>query len=443
MRVQLSDHFNYSRIFRFTLPSIIMMVFSSLYVIVDGLFVSNLVGSNALASVNIIMPAASVIGAFGFMLGVGGNAQVAKTLGEGENEKACRYFSLIVVTILVLGFSLSALCLIFIEPLCRFLGASEKLMDYCTAYGAVMLAGGTLFMLQVTFQIFFVTAEKPTLGLIFTVAAGVTNMVFDYIFIAVMKLGITGAALATVLGYAVGGVIPFFYFLLPNNSLLRFKKPIFDLPMLLRSSANGASEMVSNLSYSLVTFLYNYQTMRIAGENGVAAITVILYVNMIFNAIIMGYSFGIAPVIGFHYGAENHGELQNLFRRCLKIIAAVSLLMVVTAQVTAGPVTDIFCGGNADLEKMTTSGFRLYALSFLVCGFNIFGSSFFTALCNGKISATISFLRTLVMETGMLLLLPTLFGLIGVWLAVPITEAVTFLVVLYFCITQRKKYRYV
>ena len=443
MRVQLSDHFNYSRIFRFTLPSIIMMIFSSLYVIVDGLFVSNLVGSNALASVNIIMPAIMTIGAFGFMLGIGGNAQVAKTLGEGDNEKARRYFSLIVVTILILGFSLSALCLVFIEPLCRFLGASEKLMDYCVTYGAIMLAGGTFFMLQVTFQTFFVTAEKPTLGLIFTVAAGVTNMVFDYIFIAVMELGIAGAALATVLGYAVGGIIPFFYFLLPNSSLLRFRKPHLDLAMLFRSSVNGASEMVSNLSYSIVTFLYNFQMMRIAGENGVAAITVVLYVNMIFNAIIMGYSFGIAPVIGFHYGAENHDELQNLFQRCLKVIGTVSILMVVTAQLTAGPVTDIFYDGNKELEAMTTSGFRLYALSFLFCGMNIFGSSFFTALCNGKISAVISFLRTLVMETGMLLLLPTVFGLIGVWLAVPITETVTFMVVLYFWITRRKQYHYI
>ncbi len=443
MRVQLADHFNYARLFRFTLPSIIMMVFSSLYVIVDGLFVSNLVGSDALASVNIIMPAVTAIGAVGFMLGIGGNAQVAKTLGEGDHENACRFFSLIVLTILVLGISLSALCLIFIEPLCRLLGASEKLMDYCVTYGAIMLAGSTIFMLQVTFQAFFITAEKPTLGLIFTVAAGVTNMIFDYVFIAVMETGIAGAALATVLGYAVGGVIPFFYFLLPNNSLLKFKKPRFDLPMLLRSSANGASEMVSNLSYSIVTFLYNYQMMRIAGEDGVAAITVVLYVNMIFNAIIMGYSFGVSPVIGFHYGAQNHEELQNLFRRCLKVICTVSVLMVVIAQLTAGPVTNIFCGGNAVLEKMTTFGFRLYSLSCLISGLNIFGSTFFTALCNGKISAIISFLRTLIMETGMLLLLPTLFGIIGVWLAVPITEAVTFVVVLFFWITQRKKYHYI
>lgn len=443
MRVQLSDHFNYVRIFRFTLPSIIMMLFSSLYVIVDGLFVSNLVGSNALASVNIVMPAAMTIGAFGFMLGIGGNAQVAKTLGEGKQEQACRYFSLIVVTIIIIGISLCALCLIFIEPLCRFLGASEKLMNYCMVYGAIMLAGGTLYMLQITFQTFFITAEKPTLGMIFTIVAGITNMIFDYIFIAVMDLGIAGAALATVLGYAVGGVIPFFYFLLPNDSLLRLKKPRFDMPLLLRSSANGASEMVSNLSYSVVTFLYNYQMMRIAGENGVAAITIVLYVNMIFNAIAMGYSFGIAPVIGYHYGAENHEELQNLFRRCLKVITTVSVIMVVTAQLTAGPVTNVFCGDNEALKAMTTSGFRIYAFSFLLCGLNIFGSSFFTALCNGKISAVISFLRTLVMETGMLLLLPTLFGLIGVWLAVPITETVTFFVVLTFWITQRKRYHYI
>lgn len=443
MKIQLSDHFNYSRLLRFTLPSIIMMIFSSLYVIVDGLFVSNLVGSNALASVNIVMPVLMTIGAVGFMLGIGGNAEVAKTLGEGNKEKARRFFSLVILAIAVLGITLSAICLIFIEPICYFLGASEKIIDYCVTYAGIMLAGATIYMLQITFQAFFITAEKPTLGLIFTVAAGVTNMVFDYVFIAVFNMGIAGAALATNLGYAVGGIIPLFYFLLPNNSLLRLCKPKFDLAMLLRSSVNGSSEMVSSLSYSVVTFLYNYQMMRIAGEDGVAAVTIILYVNMIFNAIIMGYSFGISPVIGFHYGAKNHPELKNLFRRCLIIIGTVSVAMLAAAQLTAGPVTNIFCGGNETLEKMTTGGFRIYSLAFLICGFNIFGSTFFTALCNGKISATISFLRTLVMETGMLLLLPALFGIIGVWLAVPITEAVTLIIVMIFLITQRKKYHYI
>ena len=442
MDIQLSDHFNYSRILRFTLPSITMMLFSSLYVIVDGLFVSNIVGSDALASVNIVMPATLVIGAFGFMLGMGGNAQVAKTLGEGKRHRADQYFTLIILSILILGTVLSLLCILFIEPLCYLLGASERLIDYCVDYGRIILFGGIIFMLQVAFQTFFVTAEKPTLGLVFTVAAGVTNMILDYVFIALLDMGIEGAAWATTCGYAVGGVIPVFYFLLPTSGLLHFAKPVFDLKMLLYSAVNGSSEMVANLSSSLTTFLYNYQMMRLAGEDGVAAITVILYITFIFVSITMGFSFGIAPVIGYHYGAGHHEELKNLFRRCLKILTVVSVTMFVVAELTAGPLTNIFCGDNEKLRAMTTFGFHIYAFSFLLCGYNIFGSGFFTALCNGKISAAISFMRTLVMEAGMILLLPLLIGIIGIWLAVPVTEMATLLVVIFFLIKNHKKYGY-
>lgn len=443
MRVQLSDHFNYSRIFRFTLPSIIMMVFSSVYVIVDGLFVSNIVGSDALAAINLCMPALMITGGVGFMLGMGGNAQVAKTLGEGNRERAHNGFSLTVAAVSVIAVTLSLLCILFVEPLCYFLGATERTIGYCTDYCTIMMIFGVFYMLQICFQGFFITAEKPNLGLGFTVAAGVTNMVFDYVFICIFHLGISGAALASSLGYLVGGLIPLIYFLLPNNSLLKLKKPVFNLKFLIRSAGNGASEMVSEISYSVVTFLYNFQMLRLLGEDGVAAITVVLYINMIFNAIVMGYCFGISPVIGFHYGAGNHGELQNLFKRCLKIIAIVSVIMFALAQISAETVTGFFCGGNEILEKITSSGFHIYSISFLICGFNIFGSTFFTALCNGKISAIISFLRTLVMETGMLLLLPALFGIIGVWTAVPVTEAVTLGVCIFFWITNRKKYHYI
>ncbi len=442
MDIQLSDHFNYSRILRFTLPSIAMMLFSSLYVIVDGLFVSNIVGSDALASVNIVMPAVYVIGAFGFMLGMGGNAQVAKTLGEGKRRKADQYFTLIILTILILGAALSLLCILFIEPLCYLLGASERLIGYCVGYGRIILFGSIIFMLQVAFQTFFVTAEKPTLGLIFTVAAGVTNMILDYVFIALLDMGVEGAAWATTCGYAVGGVIPVFYFLLPTSGLLHFAKPVFDLKMLLHSAVNGSSEMVANLSSSLTTFLYNYQMMRLAGEDGVAAITVILYITFIFAGVTMGFSFGIAPVIGYHYGADNREELKNLFRRCLKILTVVSAAMFVIAELTAAPLTNFFCGDNEELKAMTTFGFRIYAFAYLLCGYNIFGSGFFTALCNGKISAAISFMRTLIMEAGMIILLPLLLGIIGIWLAVPVTEMVTLLVVIFFLVKNHKKYGY-
>ena len=442
MKVQLSDHFTYSRIFRFTLPTIIMMVFSSLYVIVDGLFVSNIVGSDALASINIIYPALMVIGAFGFMLGIGGNAEVAKTLGEGDAQKAKQYFTLIILAIFLLGTVLTLFCIIFIRPLSYLLGASDRLIEYCVDYGRIILAGGILFMLQVAFQSFFITAERPTYAMAFSLAAGFTNMILDYIFIVVLNMGIIGAALATTCGYAVGGVIPLFYFLLPNRSLLRFTKPVLDLPMLGHSAVNGSSEMVANLSSALTTWLYNFQMMRLAGEDGVAAITVILYLIFVFNAIVLGFSFGISPVISFHYGADDRDELKNLFARCMKVIAVVSLAMVSLAQLTAAPVTDIFCGDNENMQAMTTYGMHIYSTAFLLCGFNIFGSSLFTALCNGKISAIISFMRTLVMEAGMLLLLPFVIGVTGVWLAVPIAEAATLAVVIFFIVKYRSTYDY-
>lgn len=442
MKIQLSDHFNYYRMFRFTLPTIVMMVFSSLYVIVDGLFVSNIVGSDALASINIIYPAIMVIGAFGFMLGMGGNAEVAKTLGEGRTKEARQYFTMIVLAIFLLGTFLTVISIIFIRPISYFLGASDRLIEYCVDYGRVILFGGILFMLQVSFQSFFITAERPTYAMAFSLAAGFTNMILDYVFIVVLHMGIVGAAWATTCGYAVGGVIPLFYFIAPNKSLLRFTKPAFDFKVLLHSAVNGSSEMVANLSSSLTTWLYNFQMMRLAGEDGVAAITVILYLIFVFNAIVMGFSFGISPVIGFHYGADNRAELQNLFRRCLRVTAAVSVTMVLLAQITAAPVTDIFCGDNENLREMTTYGMHIYSTAFLLCGFNIFGSSLFTALCNGKISAAISFTRTLVMEAGMLLLLPFLIGITGVWLAVPIAEAVTLVAVIYFIIRYRDRYGY-
>lgn len=442
-RIQLSDHFTYSKLIRFTLPTIVMMLFSSTYSIVDGLFVSNIAGSDALAAINIVWPAISVVAAIGFMLGIGGNAEVAKTLGEGDNKRACQYFSMIVTVVVVVGAALSAICVIFIEPICYFLGASEKIIGYCVDYGRIMLAGLAINMLQIMFQTFFITAEKPHYGLCFIIAAGLTNIVLDYLFIAVFGWGIAGAATATVCGYLVGGILPVIYFLLPNNSLLRLTRPVIKWRVLEHSAVNGSSEMVSNVAASIVTFLYNYQLMRIAGEDGVAAIAVIFYVMMVFNAIVFGYSFGIAPVIGYHYGAQNHDELKNLFRRCLILIGTVSVIMTAAAELTAGPVTNIFCGGDTKLEEMTTVGFRLYATSFVLCGFNIFGSSFFTALCNGKISAAISFFRTFLMEMGMLLLLPTLIGLTGVWLAVPVTEVVTFGVVILFWATQRKRYHYI
>ena len=443
MRIQLSDHFNYTKMIKFTLPTIIMMLFTSCYSIVDGLFVANIVGSDALASINIVWPAISIVGAFGFMLGIGGNAEVAKTLGEGDNHRARQYFSMIISVTVTLGIVLSVACVFFIEPICFFLGANDNIIGYCVDYGTIIMLGISINMLQIMFQTFFITAEKPHLGMFFTIAAGLTNIILDYLFIAVFGWGIAGAAIATVCGYIVGGIFPLIYFLLPNNSLLRFTKPVLDWRVLGHSAVNGSSEMVSNVAYAVVTFLYNYQMMRLIGEDGVAAMAVIFYVMMIFNAIVFGFSFGIAPVIGFHYGAQNHDEMKNLFRRCLVLIGTVAFVMTALAEILAGPVTNIFCGDNTYLRDLTTVGFRIYAISFLFFGFNIFGSSFFTALCNGKISATISFLRTFGLEMGFLLALPFVIGVTGVWLAVPFTELITFGIVILFWATQKKKYHYI
>ena len=442
MKIQLSDHFTYGRLLRFTLPSIVMMVFTSIYSVVDGMFVSNIVGANALSSINIIMPLIMIVGAFGFMLGTGGCAEVSKTLGEGDGKRADEYFSLLISTIIVIGVSLSAVCIIFIRPVARLLGASDILMADCITYGVILLAGCTFFMLQTSFQTFFIAAERPHLGLALTVASGVANMVFDFLFVYVLRMGIAGAAFATVIGYAIGGLVPLFYFLAPNGSRLRLIRPRWYPRVLLRSSVNGASEMLSNISASIVTFLYNIQMMRLAGESGVAAITVIMYVNFIFVAILIGFAMGSAPIISYQYGAKGYDELKNLFRKCSTVILLCSAAMAALAELTARPVVSFFVGADAALMEMTVRGFRLYALAFLFCGVNIFASSFFTSLCNGRISAIISVLRSLVLQGILILVLPRLLGLDGVWLTAVFTEAGTLLVSLFFLLREKNEYFY-
>ena len=442
MKIQLSDHFTYGRLLRFTLPSIVMMIFTSIYSVVDGMFVSNIVGANALSSINIIMPLIMVVGAFGFMLGTGGCAEVSKTLGEGDGKRADEYFSLLISTIIVIGVSLSAVCIIFIRPVARLLGASDILMADCITYGVILLAGCTFFMLQTSFQTFFIAAERPHLGLALTVASGVANMVFDFLFVYVLRMGIAGAAFATVIGYAIGGLVPLVYFLAPNGSRLRLIRPRWYPRVLLRSSVNGASEMLSNISASIVTFLYNIQMMRLAGESGVAAITVIMYVNFIFVAILIGFAMGSAPIISYQYGAKGYDELKNLFRKCSTVILLCSAAMAALAELTARPVVSFFVGADAALMEMTVRGFRLYALAFLFCGVNIFASSFFTSLCNGRISAIISVLRSLVLQGILILVLPRLLGLDGVWLTAVFTEAGTLLVSLFFLLREKNEYFY-
>lgn len=442
MKIRLSDHFTTARLLRFTFPSVIMMIFTSIYSVVDGLFIANCVGSNALSAINIVFPAIMVLGAFGFMLGAGGSAEVGRALGEGKEDLAKKYFTTLILTILSVGAVLSLAVYLFIEPISRLLGATDLLIDDCIVYGRILAAGNVFFMLQTAFQTFFVLSEKPKLGLLFTISSGITNMIFDFVFVYLFEMGVAGAAFATVMGYAVGGVIPLFYFARKNGSLLRFTKTSLYPRMLLASAANGSSEMVSNLSASVVTMLYNWQMLRLLGEGGVAAITAIMYINFIFVAVNIGFSIGAAPIVSYHFGAENTAELHNVFRKSLSIIAVVSLAMFAAAEGLSSLLISLFLSSDPEFAAIALHGLRIASVSFLLAGVNIYASSFFTALCDGKISAIISFLRALVFPVTALLTLPYLLEVEGVWLSLVVSDALAFAVSVFFLFVKRKKYGY-
>lgn len=430
---------------KFVLSSIIMMIFTSLYSVVDGLFISNIVGSNALASINIIYPLVMVIASFGFMLGTGGGATISKTFGQGDIKKAQEYFTMLILVDVFIGVVLSIICIIFIKPIAYLMGASELLIADCITYGRILLAGVTLFMLQNAFQTFFVVAEKPHLGLILTVLSGLTNMLLDFLFIYVFQWGIAGAGLATITGYLVGGVIPVIYFLNKNNSSkLKFVKPKFYPRVLLHSCINGSSEMLTNISMSIITLLYNLQMMKLVGEDGVASITVIMYVNFVFLATFIGFSIGTSPIIGYNYGADNHTELKNMFTKSLKIIAITSIIMFSSAQILAKPLVSLFVGNlsNDTLLNMTIHGFRLYSIAFLMCGINIYSSSFFTSLSNGLISAIISVLRSFLLQAIMIMILPIFLEVDGIWLSVVFSEFITALVSIILLWKNKNRYHY-
>lgn len=442
MRIQLSDHFTYKRLLRFVFPSIVMMIFTSIYGVVDGLFISNFVGKTPFAAINLIMPLLMGLGTIGFMIGTGGGALVSKTLGEGEKVKANQHFSMLIYLVFISGVALTVIGLLLLRPVASAMGATGELLDNCVLYGSIMLTFQTAFMLQNVFQSIFAVAEKPKLGLMVTVAAGMTNIALDALFIVVFRWGIVGAAVATVISQVVGGVIPIIYFSRRNSSLLRLTKPVFRLKTILRVCTNGSSELMVNLSASVISVLYNLQLMKLAGENGIAAYGVIMYVNFIFNAIFFGYSIGSAPVVGYHYGAGNHSELKSLFRKSLTFVGICGVSLTVLALALSAPLSKIFVGYDAALFEITKHGFRLYALSFLVGGLNIFSSAFFTALNNGLVSASISFARTLLFQTLSVLILPLLIGIDGIWLAITAAELLALVVTIVFFITQRKRYHY-
>lgn len=442
MHIQLSDHFSYRKLLRFTLPSIVMMIFTSIYGVVDGFFVSNYVGKTPFAAVNFIMPFLMILGAFGFMFGTGGSALIAKTMGEGDNAEAKRLFSLFVYVSAGCGVAVAILGIAFLRPIGAALGASGQMLDDCVAYGRIILMALPAYMLQYEFQSFLITAEKPQLGLMVTVAAGLTNIVLDALLVAVFHMGLRGAALATALSQCVGGIMPLFYFARPNSSLLRLTRCRFDGRALLRACVNGSSELMSNISMSIVSMLYNAQLIKYAGEDGVAAYGVLMYVNMIFLAAFIGYSVGIAPIISYHYGASNHDELKNLLKRSLAIIGAFSLAMLLAAELLARPLATVFVGYDQGLLDLTLRGFVIFSFSFLFAGLAIFGSSFFTALNDGLTSALISFLRTLLFETAAVLIFPLIWGIDGIWLSIVAAELLAAVVTALFLAGKRKQYGY-
>ena len=442
MRIQLSEHFTYGKLLRFVLPSVVMMVFTSIYGVVDGLFVSNFVGKTPFAAINLIMPVLMIFGALGFMIGTGGSAIVAKTLGEGKKELAQEYFSLLVYVTMGSGVVITLVGLVGIAPLAAALGAEGEMLEDCVLYGRIILVAMMPYMLQNVFQSLFVTAEKPHLGLWVTVAAGLTNMVLDFVFIVIFHWGLAGAAIATALSQVVGGCIPILYFARPNNSLLRLGRTRFYGKVLLKTCTNGSSELMTNISLSLVNILYNFQLMRLVGEDGIAAFGVIMYVNFVFVAIFLGYSIGVAPVVGFHYGAGNHRELQNLFRKSLMVLGSCGVMLTLLAEGISPWLAKVFVGYDSQLTEMTSHGFRLFAISFLMVGVNIFGSAFFTALSNGVVSALLSFLRTLVFQVVAVLALPLFLEMDGIWLAIVAAEGLALVVTIVFFLKERGRYHY-
>ena len=440
MNIQLSDHFDTKRLLRFALPSILMMVFTSVYGVVDGFFVSNFVGKTPFAAVNFIMPFLMILGALGFMLGTGGSALMGKLLGEENREKANQVFSLLIYVTLMAGVVIAAAGMLIIRPVALLLGADLTMADDCVLYGRIILLGLPALMLQVEFHSFFVTAEKPQLGLYVTVASGVMNMVLDGVLIGLLGWGIPGAAIATVMSQVVGGFLPLLYFARKNTSLLRLGRTRFDWPSLRKALTNGSSEFVSNISMSVVGMLYNGQLMKYAGEDGVAAYGVLMYVTMIYLAVFIGYSVSTAPVVSFHFGARDKAELTNLLRRSLGIIGAVSVFMLLLSEALARPLAHIFVGYDEELMAVTLHAFRIYSFTFLLCGVPIFGSSFFTALNDGLTSALISFLRTVVFQVAAVLLLPLLFGLDGIWYSLIVAELAAAAVTVFFWVRKREVY---
>lgn len=442
MKQQLSDHFTYAKLIRYALPSVIMTMFISLYGIMDGVFVSNFADKTSFAAISFILPFVSAINAFGYMIGTGGAALIAKTLGEQKHEKANQLFSLLIVFTVIIGIVMSAVGLLIMRPVAIMMGAVGDLLEKSVLYGGIMISCQTAIMLQTVFQSLLPAAEKPTMGLVLTLTSGGVDMLFNALFIIVFRWGIVGAAVSSVIGQVIGSVVPLVYFSGKNSSLLRFVKPVFDGKALLKTCTNGSSEMVTMLCSSMIGFIYNFQLMRLAGENGIAAYGVILYANAIFYAFFMGYSTGSSPLVSYHYGDKNNTELKSLCRKSLVIIGVSSIVLTAAAIIFAAPISGFFIGYDASLSNMAHHAFALFSISFLFCGFNIWSSGFFTALNNGFVSASIAFGRTFLFQGLAIIVLPYLFDLTGVWTAMIAAEALAFFVAVLFFVQKKKEYHY-
>ncbi|MBR0534629.1 MAG: MATE family efflux transporter [Bacteroidales bacterium] len=441
-QIHLSDHFTYGKLIRFTLPSIGMMVFTSLYGVVDGVFVSNFAGKVPFAAVNLIWPIFMILQTLGFMLGTGGNAIISRLLGQKNDKKANEVFSMLLWVTVAAGILIAITGLLLLKPLLVWMGVEGELLSQSMLYGSIMFPVLPIAMLQVEFQTFLVTAERPRMGFHITLAAGIANMVLDALFIGLLRWGVVGAAAATVIGQCIGGIVPLVYFLRDNSSLLRVTPFTHDRKALLHTLANGSSELLSNVSMSLVMTLYNWQLMRYIGEDGVAAYGVLMYVSFVFISCFIGYGIGTAPLFGYHYGACNYTELKNLLRKSAAMVGVFSVIVTILAELFPYPLARVFVGYDQELLDLTAGAFRIYSISFLICGFNIFGSSLFTALGNAPVSAGIAFFRTMVCEVGAVLLLPKVLGIQGIWLAVLVAEAVALLLTGFFIVRFRSKYHY-
>lgn len=442
MTISISNHFNYRNLIKFVLPSVFMMIVTSIYGVIDGLFISNFVGKTAFASINLIMPVIMILGGMGFMIGTGGTALVSKIIGEKDKEKANRYFSMLIIFAIILGIILTTIGIAVMRPVAHLLKANDNMVEYCVLYGRIVVSFTTFYILQNIFQSFLAAAEKPKLGFFVTLIAGCSNAALDALFIVVFKWGIAGAAVATGIGQFLGGIIPLIYFLRKNKSLLKLVRTKLEIKPILKACGNGVSELLTNVSSSVVSMMYNLQLMKLLGENGVSAYGVLMYVQLIFLAIMIGYSIGSAPIVAYNYGAGNSTELKNIFKKSIIIFSVSGIVLTGLAQLLAVPLAKLFVGYDLNLYELTVHAFRLFSFAFIFSGIALYSSGFFTALNNGLISAVLSILRSLVFQIAFVFLLPFLFGVDGIWLAMLATEASAFVVAIIFFCVYRKKYNY-